>query len=73
MVKFRNGDSIVDRITPSIENSKTALVDNEIGFGFTELVVSRERKESQIINLYENDSIIFTNLTFIFVCLHILP
>jgi type I restriction enzyme S subunit len=44
--KFRNGDTIVARITPSLENGKTAFVDiledNEIGFGSTEFIVLRE-------------------------------
>ncbi|HIH97074.1 MAG TPA: restriction endonuclease subunit S [Thermoplasmata archaeon] len=44
--KFRNGDSLVARITPSLENGKTSFVDfldeNEIGFGSTEFIVLRE-------------------------------
>jgi len=47
-VKFRNDDTIVARITPSLENGKTAFVDflneNEIGFGSTEFIVLREKK-----------------------------
>ncbi|BAI79796.1 type I restriction-modification system, S subunit [Deferribacter desulfuricans SSM1] len=47
-VKFRNGDTLVARITPSLENGKTAYVDileeNEIGFGSTEFIVLREKK-----------------------------
>ncbi len=46
-VKFRNGDTLVARITPSLENGKTAYVDfledNEIGFGSTEFLVLREK------------------------------
>ena len=44
-VKFRNGDTLVARITPSLENGKTAFVDflenDEIGFGSTEFIVLR--------------------------------
>jgi len=46
-VKFRNGDTLMARITPSLENGKTAFVDflceNEIGFGSTEFIVLRAR------------------------------
>jgi type I restriction enzyme S subunit len=45
--KFRNGDTIMARITPCLENGKTALVsildDNEIGFGSTEYIVLRNK------------------------------
>src|SRR5699024_11059826 len=48
-VKFRNNDTIMARITPSLENGKTAFVDileeNEIGYGSTEFVVFREKKD----------------------------
>ena len=47
-MKFRNGDTIVARITPCLENGKTAFIDifedNEIGFGSTEYIVLRERQ-----------------------------
>jgi type I restriction enzyme S subunit len=47
--KFRNGDTLLARITPCLENGKTAFVDildeNEIGFGSTEYLVFREIKE----------------------------
>lgn len=47
-VKFRNGDTLMARITPSLENGKTSYVDileeNEIGFGSTEFIVLRENK-----------------------------
>ncbi len=47
--KFRNGDTIMARITPSLENGKTSFVDiledKEIGFGSTEYIVFRERKD----------------------------
>ncbi|MDE5738146.1 MAG: restriction endonuclease subunit S [Oscillospiraceae bacterium] len=43
--KFRNNDTIMARITPCLENGKTAKVnileDNEIGFGSTEYIVFR--------------------------------
>lgn len=43
--KFRNGDIIMARITPCLENGKTAKVnildDGEIGFGSTEYIVFR--------------------------------
>ena len=45
--KFRNGDTLVARITPCLENGKTAFVDfleaDEIGFGSTEFIVVREK------------------------------
>lgn len=41
--KFQNGDTLLARITPCLENGKTAYVDfleeNEIGFGSTEFIV----------------------------------
>ncbi len=44
-MKFENGDVIVARITPCLENGKTALVtlleENEPGFGSTEFIVLR--------------------------------
>ena len=43
--KFKNGDTIMARITPCLENGKTAKVnileDGEIGFGSTEYIVFR--------------------------------
>lgn len=43
--KFKNGDTLLARITPSLENGKTAYVDflndGEIGWGSTEFVVMR--------------------------------
>jgi len=46
--KFRNGDTLIARITPSLENGKIAFVDfldgNEIGFGSTEFIVLREKE-----------------------------
>ena len=44
--KFRNGDTLLARITPCLENGKTAFVDilekNEVGFGSTEFIVIKE-------------------------------
>ena len=44
-VKFQNGDIIVARITPCLENGKTGLItlleEDEIGFGSTEFIVLR--------------------------------
>lgn len=46
-MKFRNGDTVVARITPCLENGKTAYIDlledDEIGFGSTEYIVLREK------------------------------
>ena len=46
--KFRNGDTIMARITPCLENGKTAQVsilnDGEIGFGSTEYIVFRAKE-----------------------------
>lgn len=43
--KFRNGDTLMARITPSLENGKTAKIqlldDEEVGFGSTEFIVAR--------------------------------
>lgn len=45
--KFCNGDTIMARITPCLENGKTAFVDclqdGEVGFGSTEFIVLRAR------------------------------
>ena len=47
--KFRKNDTIMARITPCLENGKTAKVnileDNEIGFGSTEFIVFRAKEE----------------------------
>ncbi len=46
--KFKNGDTLVARITPCLENGKTSFVDflenGKVGFGSTEFIVLRERK-----------------------------
>lgn len=45
--KFRNGDTIMARITPCLENGKTAKVNilnkEEVGFGSTEYIVFRAK------------------------------
>lgn len=45
--KFSNGDTIMARITPCLENGKTAFVNNlqdgEVAFGSTEFIVMRAR------------------------------
>lgn len=50
--KFRNGDTIMARITPCLENGKTAFVsilgDNECGFGSTEYIVLRAKPNISI-------------------------
>ncbi len=47
-MKFRNGDTLMARITPCLENGKTAYVDilenEEVGFGSTEYIVIREKE-----------------------------
>lgn len=54
--KFRNGDTIMARITPCLENGKTAKVsildDNEVGFGSTEYIVFRAKEETDEDYLY---------------------
>jgi type I restriction enzyme S subunit len=46
-MKFRNGDTLVARITPCLENGKTAFVDfladGEVGWGSTEYIVLRPK------------------------------
>ena len=45
--KFCNGDTIMARITPCLENGKTAFIDflddGEVAFGSTELIVMRAK------------------------------
>ena len=47
-MRFANGDTLVARITPCLENGKTAYVDflppNAVGWGSTEYVVLRPKK-----------------------------
>jgi type I restriction enzyme S subunit len=46
--KFRNGDTLFARITPCLENGKTAFVDiledDEVAWGSTEYIVMRSKK-----------------------------
>lgn len=46
--KFKNGDILLARITPCLENGKAIYVDflsnNQIGFGSTEFIVIREKE-----------------------------
>ena len=46
--RFRNGDTIMARITPCLENGKTAMVNilepGEVGFGSTEFIVFRAKE-----------------------------
>jgi type I restriction enzyme, S subunit len=47
--RFENGDTLLARITPCLENGKTAFVDvleqGEIGFGSTEFIVLRAKSK----------------------------
>ncbi|WP_300485344.1 restriction endonuclease subunit S, partial [uncultured Brachyspira sp.] len=56
--KFRNGDTLMARITPCLENGKTAQVSilekNEVGFGSTEFIVLRGKE-----NITYNDFIYY--------------
>jgi type I restriction enzyme S subunit len=49
-VRFQGGDTLLARITPCLENGKTAFVwfltKNQSGFGTTEFIVMRGREES---------------------------
>lgn len=53
--KFQNGDTLVARITPCLENGKTALInclsDNTIAHGSTEFIVlaARDQREFQFV------------------------
>lgn len=48
--KFRNGDTLVAKITPCLENGKTAQVDvldgDEVAFGSSEFIVLRENENT---------------------------
>ena len=54
--KFRNGDTIMARITPCLENGKAAKVnileDGEVGFGSTEYIVFRAKETTDPDFLY---------------------
>ncbi len=55
-MKFKNGDTLVARITPCLENGKTAYVDflkdEEIGWGSTEYIVLRPREPIPLVYAY---------------------
>ncbi len=62
--KFKNGDVLFARITPSLEHGKTAIVsildDDEIGFGSTEFIVFGKKvvySEPYIFHLSRSDEI----------------
>lgn len=54
--KFINGDTLLARITPCLENGKTAYVDflegNEVGWGSTEFVVLRPKNPLPAYHAY---------------------
>lgn len=54
--KFRNGDTLVAKITPSLENGKTGKVtlldDDEVGLGSTEFMVLRANQNSDSDFIY---------------------
>ena len=54
--KFKNGDTIMARITPCLENGKAAKVDvldeDETGFGSTEYIVFRAKEGNDPDFLY---------------------
>lgn len=60
--KFRNGDTLLARITPCLENGKTAqvsiLAKDEIGFGSTEFIVLRAKK-----NISNKDYIYYLSIS----------
>ena len=60
--KFKNGDTIMARITPCLENGKTSKVsilnDDEIGFGSTEYIVLRA-----IENISDPDYIYYLSIS----------
>lgn len=60
--KFRNGDTLLARITPCLENGKTAQVSilnkDEVGFGSTEFIVLREKPNKSV-----NDFIYYLSIS----------
>jgi type I restriction enzyme S subunit len=63
--KFRNGDTLLARITPCLENGKTAkvtILDNdEIGYGSTEFIVMRGK-----VNKTDDDFIYYLSISPVF-------
>lgn len=61
-MKFKNGDTLVARITPCLENGKTSKVSildkDEIGFGSTEYIVMRSKK-----NISDEDFIYYLGIS----------
>ena len=61
-MKFKNGDTLVARITPCLENGKTSkvsiLAKDEIGFGSTEYIVMRAKK-----NISDEDFIYYLSIS----------
>lgn len=61
-MKFRNGDTLLARITPCLENGKTSKVtildENEVGFGSTEYIVMRSKK-----NISDEDFIFYLSIS----------
>ena len=57
-MKFRNGDTLLARITPCLENGKTSKVtildEEEVGFGSTEYIVMRSKQ-----NISDEDFIFY--------------
>lgn len=55
-MKFMNGDTLVARITPCLENGKTAFVDfleeGEVGWGSTEYIVMRPKRPLPLVFAY---------------------
>lgn len=60
--KFRNGDTLLARITPCLENGKTAQVTiidkDEVGFGSTEYIVLRAKE-----NISDKDFIYYLSIS----------
>ena len=61
--RFRNGDVVMARITPCLENGKTAIISrlfkDEVGYGSTEFIVARGRADAMtafIANLLRSQS-----------------
>ncbi len=54
--KFKNGDTIMARITPCLENGKIAKInvlnEGEVGFGSTEFIVFRAKEDTDEDYLY---------------------
>ena len=55
--KFRNGDTLLARITPSLENGKTSIVSelptDSVGFGSTEFLVFRATNQGADVKIMD--------------------